>query len=112
MLDCDHEEADTRIVVHVIRALQQDASTIHINTVDTDVVVVLIGKFHVIPLLNPQAVIWVAFGMGKDFCFFHINTVCANVGNDWSQSLPLFHAMTGCDTSAFNFKGNKSAWQA
>jgi hypothetical protein len=113
MLDCDHEEADTRIVVHVIHALAQGASTVQVRTGDTDVVVILIGKFHDILLLYPQAVIWVAFGMGKDFCFFHINDICASLGKDWSQSLPVFHAMTGCDTtSAFNFKGKKSAWQA
>ena len=41
MLDCNHGEADTRIVVHILHALQQDMMTV--RTVDTDVVVILAG---------------------------------------------------------------------
>ena len=43
MQNCNHEEADTRIVVHVMHALQQGAKTIQVSTVDTDVVVILVG---------------------------------------------------------------------
>ena len=39
MADSDHKEADTRIVLHVIDALQRGANKIIIRTVDTDVVI-------------------------------------------------------------------------
>ena len=38
MQNCNHEEADTRIVVHVLHALTHGAKTILVRTVDTDVV--------------------------------------------------------------------------
>ena len=55
MPNCNHEEADTRIVVHVLYALQQRLTTVQVRTVDTDVVVVLIGVFHKLLLSQPKA---------------------------------------------------------
>ena len=49
-----HEEADARIVVHVLHALQQGLTTVQVRTVDTDVVVVLIGVFHMLLLSQPK----------------------------------------------------------
>ena len=43
MQNCNREEADTRIVVHVLHALKQGEQTICVRTVDTDVVVILAG---------------------------------------------------------------------
>ena len=45
MADSDHEEADTRIVLHETDALRRGANKIIICTVDTDVVIILIGQF-------------------------------------------------------------------
>ena len=57
--------------------------------------------------------IWVAFGMGKHFQYYHINTICQNLGEPLCQALPFYHAFTGCDaTSQFLGKGKKSAWEA
>lgn len=113
MLHCNHEEADTRIVVHVLHALEAGLTTIVVRTVDTDVVIILVGKFHDMYLRNPQAEIWVAFGMGTHFSFISINDICFALGDLRSRALPVFHAFTGCDTtSTFYNKGKKSAWQA
>jgi len=67
MNSCNHEEADTRVAVHVLHALQQGLKTVQVRTVDTDVVVVLAGQFHDLLVIQPLADIWVAFGMGKNF---------------------------------------------
>ena len=64
MPNCNHEEADTRIV-HIARALEQGARPIYVRAVDTDVVVILAGAFFDLILTQPLASIWVAFGMGK-----------------------------------------------
>ena len=53
MSDCYHEEADTRIVVHVMHALENGANVIQVRTVDTYVVVILVGKFHEMSALHP-----------------------------------------------------------
>jgi len=110
MSNCNQEEADTRVVVHLLHALQHEAKTVHVRTVDTDVVVVITEQFY--DLLETQSLtdIWVAFGMGS---FYHINAICQSLGETKSRALPVFHAYSGCDTtSAFLGKGKKSAWRA
>ena len=67
MPDCNHEEADTRIVVHVVHALNQGTLKVHVRTVDTDVIAILVGKYHDLVSCSPHADIVVAFGKGKDF---------------------------------------------
>ena len=56
------EEADTRIVVHVLHALKWGVQTICAHTVDPDVVVILAGTFR--DLVATQPLTDVAFGMG------------------------------------------------
>ena len=113
MQDCNHEEADTRIVVHVQHALKHGAKTVQIRTVDTDIIVILVGVFYDLAVIQPEADVWVAFGMGRNFGFHYINDICSSLGELRSRSLPVFHAYSGCDTtSAFNGKGKKSAWKA
>ena len=113
MVDCDHEEADSRIVVHILHTLEQNANTVQVRTVDTDVLVILIGKFHDIKKVYPHVSIWVAFGMGKHFRFYSVNTICASLGEFKSRSVPVFHAFSGCDsTSSFTGKGKVLAWKA
>ena len=56
MPNCNHEEADTSIVVHVPHALQQGLTTVQVRTVDTDVVGVLIGVLHKLLLSSPRLI--------------------------------------------------------
>jgi hypothetical protein len=113
MPSCNHEEADTRIIVHVIEALQRGAKNISIRTVDTDVVVILVGHFFELHDVYGHFEIWVAFGMGKNFRCYNINDICHNRGERKSSALPVFHAYTGCDSnSCFLGRGKKTAWEA
>lgn len=49
----------------------------------------------------------------KNYRFYSINSICSSLGAPRSRSLPVFHALTGCDTtSAFKGRGKKTAWQA
>ena len=45
MPEGNHEEADTRIIVHIMHALQQGMKTIEECTVEIDVVAILVGAF-------------------------------------------------------------------
>ena len=67
MPSCNHEEADTRLVVHILHALEQRLKRIEVCTVDTDVIVILVGVFVALTRAQPLADIWIAFGMGKDY---------------------------------------------
>ena len=45
MEPCDHEEADTRMVIHVQDAAEKGDRHFMIRTVGTDVIVIFIGLF-------------------------------------------------------------------
>ena len=54
-----------------------------------------------------------AFGTGGHFRLIPIHEVAAAVGPRKSATLPLFHALTGCDTlSSFAGIEKKTAWAA
>ena len=110
MLPCDHEEADTRLLIHIQDSLETGSTTCLVRTVDTDVLVILISKFHDLVAIYPSADIWIAFGTGKDFVHLHVNSICHRLGKERSVALPGFHSFTGCDTtSGFFGKGKKVA---
>ena len=46
MQNCNHEEVDTRVVVHILHAPKQGWKIIQVHTVDTDVVTILVGTYH------------------------------------------------------------------
>ena len=112
MPDCDHEEADTRICNHFQHALQSGSQKYLIRTVDTDVVIILIGVFFTLLDAHPSIELIVAFGMGKNFKYYNINELCHKFERPKCEALPFFHAFSGCDTiSQFYGKGKKVAWQ-
>ena len=82
MADCNHGEADTRVVVHILHALEQGIKTIVVRTVDTDVIIILTGVFFELIANNPLADIWVAFGTGKNFRLYSINAICTYLGKE------------------------------
>ena len=87
MSDCNHEEADTRIIVHLQDAIANgEPVTALIRTVDTDVVVILIDKFFNLKRINQNVQVWVAFGMGKSFRYLSINGICAALGEQKSRA--------------------------
>lgn len=94
---CNHEEADTRMVVHVQHALEQGERSFLVRTVDTDVIVILAGVFYDLLVIQPLTDIWVAFGMGKKYRFYHINNIRKSLGEPKCRALPMFHAYSGCD---------------
>ena len=68
-----------------------------VRTIDTDVIAILVGKFHNFIAVQPLVNIWVAFGAGKHFCYHHINSEILE--KPMPQCLPVFHALFGCNTT-------------
>ena len=113
MASCDHEEADIRMCIHIQDSLQKGAKNILVRIVDTDVIVILAGLFFQLQSMYPELDIWVAFGTGKFFRYFHLNKNYWDLGIPKCQALPFYHSFTGCDmTSHFFGKGKKSTWEA
>ena len=105
---CNHEEADTRIMLHVKHCVSSGLTRVMIRTTDTDVVVLATACCHRIPATS----IWVAFGVGKNFQYIGAHEIAVRLGPGPSKALPAFHALTGCDTvSFFAGKGKAKAWE-
>ena len=108
MGQCNHEEADTRILVHLLHALQTKSIGL-IHTGDIDIVVILLANHQQIISANPAADIWIYFHAGKSKRTVNLNSIAANL--ETCKSLALFHTLTGSDsTSAFKFTGKRSCW--
>lgn len=79
---CNHEEADTRIVFHLRHCLERGTESILVRTVDIDVVVILVGKLHELLAYNQLSKVLVTFGMG---CHFSLQR---NLFFPWKVSNP------------------------
>ena len=74
-----------------------------IRTVDTDV-----ASFNNI---NPDE-LWIALGTGSSFRYIAVHQLAAAMNPRQCATLPIFHALTGCDiVSSFAGRGKKTAWE-
>ena len=104
---CSHEETDTRMLLHSKDAAKQGMRNILLRTVDTDVLVIAVSVFH---QLNVET-LWIAFGVGKHFRYISIHDLVNTMGLRRSIALPMFHALTGCDTvSSMCGRGKRTAY--
>lgn len=106
---CDHEEADTRLLLHALHCANSGCQKVMIRSVDTDVLVLAVAAFPLLPVTE----LWLAFGVNKHFRYIPVHAVVEHLGEAKAKALPYFHAFTGCDTvSAFHGIGKKTAWDA
>ena len=101
---CSHEEADTRMMVHVADAVGNGHKSIMIRTADTDVVVLAVVTLSLEEL-------WVSYGTGKSHKVLPAHLFAKALGSSKSRCLPLFHTLTGCDTTSFFARhGKRTTW--
>ena len=104
---CNHEEADSRMMIHALDASLHGHQRIKIRSNDTDVVVLAVS----IALTLPLDELWISFGSSKKVCYLPAHTIATSLGLEKAGVLPMFHALTGCDTvSFFSGRGKKTAW--
>jgi len=103
----NQEEADTRMLLHASHAAQHGHHAILIQTVDTDVVVLSVSLAQE---FQSEDKLWLAFGAGRSFRYLAAHEIEAGLGRGKACALPMFHALTGCDTiSSFARRGKKTA---
>ncbi|MES9882793.1 MAG: hypothetical protein ABW185_18145 [Sedimenticola sp.] len=104
-LKADHEEADTRIILHAIDASQQGFERLNIVCKDTDVLVLLI---HFADVLCKD--VRMKVGSAKAPKYIAVHDI--ELSDEMRECLPAFHAVSGCDTvSQFSGHGKKSTWK-
>ena len=94
---CNHEEFDTRVMLHAANAASQGYERILIIANDNDVIVLAISFFSEIGAEK----LWVSFGMGKKLRYISIHNICSVMSPAKVYALPAFHALTGCDNTSF-----------
>ena len=108
----DHEEADSRMILHLRHAVMDGHKKVFLRTVDSDVVVLSVHHFATLQNLGLTE-LWIGFGSGKAYTDIPIHEISLQLGNDKCIALPFFHAFTGCDvTSSMLGIGKKSGWNA
>ena len=102
---CNQEEADIRIVIHVLHALTCGASNVLVKTSDSDVIVILVHHFPRFNQCSKGCSVMVRFGTGKAQKLINVRELNDGLGPDRSKALPLFMALTGCDSTS-SLKGH------
>lgn len=84
---CTHEEADTRLMVHVLDASLCGHRRIMIRTNDTDVVVLAASIVNI-----PAEELWVAYGTGKHLQNIAAHAIASSLRRERAVVFPMFHA--------------------
>ena len=112
---CNQEEADTRIILHIIHALNSGFSSILIKTSDSDVIVILIHHLQHFDTINAGCNIMLNYGIRKTQRVINIRELAYALGVQRNAALPLFVTLTRCDsTSAMKGRSKRmcfSAWK-
>ena len=74
--DCTHEEADTRIILHVHLSSQSGYYRVMIRTTDKDVLTLAVSKMKEIDVDE----VWIAFATGKHFRYLAIHDIASHLG--------------------------------
>ena len=109
ILPCIHEEADTRMFLHMFSAALCGHTKILIEANDTDVIVIGMRAFAL--RMGVVEELWITFSTATNFSYVAIYDVVSSIGKSRAMAMPGFHAFTGCDTtSTFFRKGKKTAY--
>ena len=107
-LRSNHEEADTRMILHAKYAARTDRQLV-IQSPDTDVLILSVSHFR--SLGCPE--LWFRTVLKDRQRMIPVHEIAHALGEKLCRSLPGFHAITGCDsTSVLAGIGKKKAWDS
>ena len=103
---CDHKEAYTMMLLHRDLILQGTVSSVTLQTVDTDVLVLAVAASN----RHTDKQIWVNYGVSEQKKISAAHEIQIAIGSEKAVSFPVFHAFTGFDkVSSFETIGKKIA---
>ena len=91
LFTCNHEEADTRMVLH---AILEDTNVVVVSK-DTDVLVIMVYAFA---KFEPSKEWYLKIDHKK---YVDVKSIVNHFGRNICLKLPHIHAITGCDTTSF-----------
>ena len=106
-LHADHEEADTRLLLHAQHAAK-DGARVVIQSPDTDVLVLSVSHCEEIGCQE----LWFRTGVKERIRYIPVHKIAARLGRPMCKAIPAFHALIGCDTTrSLSGIGKKNAWK-
>ena len=100
--ECNHVEADTRVVLHAY----ESPNPVIIVASDTDILVLLLHAYTKMCISTNEAEqVWY-MRIDKER-FIDISKIYEFYGSDVCSALPAFHSLTGCDTTSYPFSCGK-----
>ena len=97
--ECNHEEADTRVVLH---AFNSECSVI-VKAKDTDILILMIYAYA---LKKPEAIWCMQIDHNK---FVNVGKIAQFLDESTCLQLPAFHSLTGCDTTSYFYRSSKTS---
>ena len=104
---CKHEEADIKIIIHVMNCLRNGYERLLVRTGDTDVVTLLLAHWH---LFESTSQIQVDFGFGKSRRQYDINRISEKISSEKLLGLIFFYTFSGCDVTSSFYYISKIGW--
>ena len=80
---CNHEEANSRLLLHTSHAATHGHHRILIRTVDNNIDVLAVSMAHALQLGDE---LWLAFGIGKSFRYFAAHEIAAGLGPEKART--------------------------
>ena len=103
LVPCTKKKAGTRIFEHIPNASVSGSTRVLVRTVGTDVAVIAVALFMKFNLKE----LWLWFGTGNNQRYIPMHLIAENLGSAKLYSLPLFHALAGCDQVSFLLNGER-----
>lgn len=104
-LKSNHEEADTKIILHSMFACRRGATQLHIYSPDTDVFILTLWWYKFLPL-NTMFVT----GVGQNQRMINLSKVTDSLGSNKTSALLGLHALSGSDTTGTLAKKAKTSF--
>ena len=104
-LRADHEEADTRLILHCVHARME---MMVVSVRGTNVLLQLLAHYDKMGCAR----LYMKAGTSKEPKYFPVHAIREVLSADQIDTLLAFHAVTGCESvSQFCGHGKKTAWQ-
>ena len=89
-LSCDHEQAETRLMLHATHAAGSGSQIVLVKSPDTDVFILALRS----TLVLPETSLYLNTGVGDRSRIILLDTISRKIGLELCSALPGFHAFT------------------
>ena len=102
------EEADNRVLLYIRDAIECGHNGILLKTVDSDIIIILLGFMEKLLECNSDIKMWVKFNSGVNEKLIDMNTTFKELGGEIAYGIMFFHCFSGCDATTAFFKKSKN----